>query len=61
MYYLKTFFPKDGTLSIISLPVVPVVIIFNAILTGKSRRFVYMVITAIALVQLHKLGYSETQ
>jgi potassium-dependent mechanosensitive channel len=42
------------------LLMVPVVIIFNAIITGTSRRYVYMVIIAIVLVQLHRLGYTET-
>jgi small-conductance mechanosensitive channel len=39
---------------------VPVVTIFNAIVSGASRRFVYMVIFAVVLVQFHRLGYTET-
>lgn len=42
------------------LLMVPVVTIFNAIVTGRNRRYVYMVIAAIILVQLHRLGYTET-
>ena len=42
------------------LLMVPVVTIFNAIITGISRRYVYMVITAFVLIQFHRLGYSET-
>ncbi len=42
------------------LLMVPVLTIFNAIITGKNRRYVYMVIVAFVLVQFHRLGYSET-
>lgn len=45
---------------VVILLMVPVIIIFNAIVTGNSRRYVYMVITAIVLVQLHRIGYTET-
>jgi potassium efflux system protein len=42
------------------LLLIPVVLILTDIITGPSRRFIYLLLVAALLVQIHSLSYSDT-
>jgi len=44
--------------SILLLP--PTIIILRAVITGPARRYIYFPLIAIVMVEMHKIGYSET-
>lgn len=42
------------------LLLIPVILILTDIITGPSRRFIYLLLAAALLVQIHSLSYSDT-
>lgn len=42
------------------LLLIPVVLILTDIITGPSRRYIYLLLVAVLLVQIHSLSYSDT-
>jgi len=44
--------------SLLLLP--PMIIILRAVITGPARRYIYFPLIAIVMVEMHKIGYSET-
>ncbi|MCK4748017.1 MAG: hypothetical protein KAT15_13295, partial [Bacteroidales bacterium] len=44
--------------SLLLLP--PVIIILRAVITGHARKYLYLPLAAMVMVELHRIGYSET-
>jgi small-conductance mechanosensitive channel len=44
--------------SLLLLP--PVIVILRAVITGPARKYIYLPLIAMIMVELHRIGYSET-
>jgi len=44
--------------SLLLLP--PMIIILRAVISGPARKFIYFPLIAVVMVEMHKIGYSET-
>jgi potassium efflux system protein len=59
-YILYETIPDSVNLVNTVFLLVPVLFILSDIITGTTRRFIYLPVVAAVLVQIHSMGYSET-